>query len=214
MEYSALIVAAGSGTRMNLGYNKVYYKLDDRTVLEHAMDVFLEDDDCKQVIIVTNACDFMKHYSKKLCGKIVLCEGGNTRMESVSNGLNAVSEDVVFVHDGARPYVQMEEVERLKKAMEEEQAALLCVPCVDTMKKINGEYIETTMDRSELVHAQTPQAFHTSLLMDCMMQAKKDGDITTDDAGLVEKYSDVSIKVVMGSYANKKMTTVDDLSEK
>lgn len=212
MNYSVVIVAAGSGTRMGLGYNKVYAKLQDgEYIIEKSIHTFLQDEDCKQVVIVTDPLTYRNKIQKRVVGKIVLCTGGKTRQESVYHGLEAVLEDVVFIHDGARPYVSLENIQSLKNAMETEQAAILGIPCKDTIKKAVDGYIVETYDRSLLIAAQTPQVFNTELLIDCYEAAMKDGYLGTDDASLVEKYSSQKIKVVTGSEENIKITTKNDL---
>ena len=213
MKYTALIVAAGSGTRMQLGYNKVFARLKDgRTILETTAGIFLKDQDCTQIVIVTDASEFRRFWPDRIPGKIVLCRGGSTRQESVCNGLQAVINDFVFIHDGARPFLDEETLARLKSAMETEEAALLCVPCKDTIKKAdeNG-YVVETYERSTLRSAQTPQAFRTGLIMECMEKAFADHYTGTDDCSLVERYSSTRIKAVEGSYENFKVTTPEDL---
>ena len=95
--------------------------------------------------------------------------------------------------------------------METEKAALLCVPCKDTVKHVQNGYVVETYERSTLQCAQTPQAFETDLLLTCMHKAKKDHFIGTDDTSLVEKYSDVKVAVVEGKYSNYKITTPEDM---
>ena len=95
--------------------------------------------------------------------------------------------------------------------METEDAALLMVPCKDTIKRVIGGYVEETYDRSTLMCAQTPQAFRTSVLISCMDQAVLDGWTGTDDASVVEKYSNVRVAAVEGDYANLKVTTPEDI---
>ena len=203
MQYSALIVAAGSGTRMKLGYNKVYAKLPDgTTILDKTLSVFLNDSDCAE--------HFEKVHGRK-DGRVVFACGGATRQDSVYNGLRAVLADIVFVHDGARPFLEKESLEKLKKTMETEKAALLCVPCKDTVKNVKDRYVVETYDRSTLQCAQTPQAFETDLLLTCMHKAKEDHFIGTDDTSLVEKYSNVRVAVVEGKYSNYKITTPEDI---
>lgn len=212
MEYSALIVAAGNGTRMGLGFNKVYAKMSTgEMILERTIDVFLCDPDCVQIVIVTDAEEYRERIQKRNIGKIVLCAGGKTRQESVHRGLQAIIGKVVMIHDGARPYLTQKNLADLKEAMETEQACLLTVPCKDTIKKIENGYIKETYDRSTLVAAQTPQVFSTELILTCMKKALQDGYVGTDDASLVEKYSDVKVKAVEGSYENIKITTPTDL---
>ncbi|MCR5228800.1 MAG: 2-C-methyl-D-erythritol 4-phosphate cytidylyltransferase [Solobacterium sp.] len=214
MEYSAVIVAAGSGTRMGLGYNKAYYRIDDRTILEHTMQIFLDDPECLQVIAVTDSQKYMEEITGFWPGKITLVRGGRSRMESVSNGLNAVLCDTVMIHDGARPYLSRECLDALKKAMETEQAACLTVPCKDTIKKVSDGYLTETVERSTIAAAQTPQVFRTDLIISCMNRALQEGYTGTDDCSLVERYSYVPIRAVEGSYENIKITTPEDLKQK
>lgn len=211
MRYSVIIVAAGSGTRMLLGYNKVYYRMQDgKTILEHTMRLFLEDVECREMIIVTDSARYIEEIHL-FEGRIVLVQGGFSRQESVANGLYAVTEDIVMVHDGARPYLSKEDLTALKQAMKTEQAACLAVPVKDTIKQISGDYILNTPFRETLVAAQTPQAFQTKLLLSCMKKAEKSGYTGTDDCSLVERFSDARIRLVKGNYGNRKITTPEDL---
>lgn len=212
MKYSAVIVAAGRGSRMNLGYNKVYAPLaDGRTILQHTMGVFLDDPDCTQIVVVTEADDFSEMIRGIWPARTVLVSGGATRQESVSNGLMAVKEQMVMIHDGARPYLPAECLAALKEAMASEQAACLMVPCKDTISIVRDGYIAETLSRSELRAAQTPQVFATDLIRACMRQAMRDGYTGTDDCSLVRRYSGAAIRAVDGSYANFKITTPEDL---
>ena len=214
MNYSAVIVAAGQGRRMNLGYNKVYYRFPDgETVLAKTMKVFEQDPRCKQIIVVTQKEDFI-YYMKDVDarGSLVVVEGGDTRQQSVQNGLMAVSEEFVFIHDGARPYVDQASLDRLCDCLETHDACLLTVPCKDTIKRVdqNGQVIETLV-RSELIQAQTPQCFKTELILDAYRKASKTGVQVTDDASVVELMSDVPVIAVEGSYSNIKITTPEDI---
>jgi len=210
MKYSALIVAAGSGSRMNLGFNKVYAKLqDDKTILETTIQVFEKDTDCEEIIVVTDQEDFEKYIGHK--ENVLIVNGGNTRQQSVSNGLQNVHTDYVFIHDGARPYVDEDSLNRLKQSLEVNKAALLAVPCKDTIKVTKDGFVENTPDRSTLIAAQTPQAFETKLILSCMKMAEEAGFTGTDDCSIVERFSQEKIAVVEGSYANIKITTKEDL---
>lgn len=215
MKYSVIIVAAGKGERMKLGFNKVYARLEDgRTILEHAMDIFMNDSDCVQITVVTDAQNYYDNVKGFWPGKITLVRGGNTRQESVSHGLDTVFAETVMIHDGARPFLDKDSLERLKQTMETEKAALLCVPSKDTIKVVRDGYIVETPDRNTLMNAQTPQAFDTELLVGCMEKAFKEGYTGTDDTSLIERYSDVRVKAVEGSYANLKITVPEDLGER
>lgn len=213
MKYTAVIVAAGSGTRMKLGYNKVYAKMrDGRTILNHTMDVFRADKDCIQIVVVTESLAYYQNMEGDWPGLITLAKGGKTRQESVRNGLLAAIGEYVMIHDGARPYLDQKSLKRIKKALKTDDAVLLTVPCKDTIKKIDAEgYVELTYDRSTLAAAQTPQAFKTSLLMECMAKAEQAKFTGTDDCSLVEAFSDVRVRTVEGSYANIKITTPEDM---
>jgi len=211
MKYSALIVAAGAGKRMNLGYNKVYHKLEDGDrIIDKTIKTFKEDDDCKQIIVVTNKDNFyqLKDYYS---GEFILVEGGSTRSESVFNGLKAVSQEYVFVHDGARCYLNNNNLSDLKTCLKKEDACILAVKAVDTIKRVKDGYIEETIDRNQIYYAQTPQAFKFDLLYNSYIEANRKNLNFTDDASLVEGVSACRIKVVIGSYANKKITTINDL---
>jgi 2-C-methyl-D-erythritol 4-phosphate cytidylyltransferase len=136
MEYSALIVAAGSGSRMRLGFNKVYAKLKDgEMILEKTINVFMQDPDCSEIIVVTDPKEYRQKMTKRFPGRIVLCTGGKTRQESVNCGLQAVTQKIVMIHDGARPYVRQQDLDALKSAMETEKACLLTVPCVSELPR-------------------------------------------------------------------------------
>lgn len=212
MKYSAVIVAAGVGQRMKLGFNKAYAKLSTgKTIIETTVEVFLQDPDCKQIVLVT---DMEDPYSKQLAaqyGRLVVARGGATRQESVYSGLKGTLCDYVLIHDGARPYVSLELIERIKMALETEKAALLAISSKDTVKRVKDGYVLETYPRSELMLAQTPQGFETDLILECYKKAKKEGYLATDDASLVEYYSDVPVKIVEGSPSNFKITTPDDL---
>ena len=198
---------------MKLGYNKVYAKMrDGRTILNHTMDVFRADKDCIQIVVVTESLAYYQNMEGDWPGLITLAKGGKTRQESVRNGLLAAIGEYVMIHDGARPYLDQKSLKRIKKALTTDDAVLLTVPCKDTIKKIDAEgYVELTYDRSTLAAAQTPQAFKTSLLMECMAKAEQAKFTGTDDCSLVEAFSDVRVRTVEGSYANIKITTPEDM---
>lgn len=212
MEYSVVIVAAGKGSRMGLGYNKVYYKIDGVTILERTMSIFLHDEDCKQIVVVTDSDDYRKYMDPIDNGKIVLANGGDTRQESVAHGLEAVLCDRVLIHDGARPYLKEESLEDIKLALETNDAVCLMVPSKDTMKIVKDGYIQETVNRETIWAAQTPQAFRTSLILDCMHKAIEEDYQVTDDCMLVEHYTDTKVKVIQGEYGNIKITTLDDVN--
>lgn len=212
MKYAAIVVANGVGERMNLGYNKVYHKLKDgKTILRHAMNLFVLDEECTQIIVVTSADDFKASWDEFWPGKIMVVKGGETRQASVYNGIRVAKEDYVFIHDGARPYLEEKELNALKNSMLLHDACILAVPCKDTIKMVHEDNIEETLKREKLYAAQTPQAFKRDLLVKCFDKAIEDNYVGTDDSSLVERYSNVKVRIVIGSYNNIKITTTEDL---
>lgn len=208
MDYSAVIVAAGKGTRMNLGYNKVYYKIDDRCILEHTIEAFKNDLDCKEIIVVCDLDDFKKYIDDS---NVILVEGGLTRSDSVYNGLKKVSFPYVMIHDGARPYVSKKILDDVKTCLQDNDACVVMVKCKDTIKRVIDGKVELTYDRSTLMQAQTPQAFKTSEILACYKKAIEDKAITSDDASVFELYGSKPVMVVEGSYDNIKITTIEDI---
>jgi 2-C-methyl-D-erythritol 4-phosphate cytidylyltransferase len=212
MKYTAVIVAAGKSERFGSATNKLLYKLSDGSlVIDRALQPFREDKDCSQIVLVTNSETIDYLAKNRATGKEMYCHGGAARSDSVFNGLMAVKEEIVLVHDGARCYLQSEDLNNLKKAMETERAAILSKPIVDTIKVVSDGYIVKTIDRNTLNGAQTPQAFYIDELMDCYKKAKEEGFSPTDEASVIEKYSDTKIKCVISKHHNEKITTIDDI---
>ena len=213
MNYSVCLLAAGKGTRMKLPYNKVFHRLKKKkTVLDMSLSIFLRDSECKQVVLMYAKEDesyMIERYSK--IHRVELHEGGMTRQESAGIGLHFVNQDYVMIHDAARPFVTKEQIDSLKVALETEDACLLMIPSVDTIKIVKDGYVETTPLRQHVYNAQTPQCFKTSLLKKCYEKSLLEGRQATDDAQLVEWYTDVPIKVVLGDLNNKKITLPQDI---
>lgn len=210
--YSAVVLAAGQGTRTGLAYNKVFYRLDQgHTVLEGALRPFLADGACRQIVVTAHTGEMEEIRELVSDPRIQIVEGGSTRQESVHRALEAVSEPVVFIHDGARPFLQNRELEKLKQVMVLEKAALLAVPVTDTIKEVHGGRITATPDRRFLYAAQTPQAFDTELIRSCHEQALRQGASVTDDCMLAEEFGGVTVAVVESDPGNRKITTPADL---
>lgn len=212
MDYTALVVAAGSGSRVGLGYNKLLYKFENgRTILEETVSIFMNDQRCTQIIVVASSDDMECFTRLCSCGKVVFVLGGETRQQSVYNGLKAVKEDYVLIHDGARPWLSRECIDRLLHTLSEYPACLLTVPVKDTIKEVRDGLVVQTFHRADLRQAQTPQAFDTNLIIKCYEKAMRSGIQATDDAQVVETCSDVAVVDVEGSYENIKVTTMEDL---
>ncbi|MGD6818631.1 2-C-methyl-D-erythritol 4-phosphate cytidylyltransferase [Metabacillus sp. 84] len=214
MNYEVVIPAAGQGKRMNAGKNKQFIELEGKPVIAHTLSVFEADPACCGIILVINEAerdefmDMIQRFSftkiKKMTG------GGAERQESVYNGLKHAEEPVVFIHDGARPFIEYPVLQELAEAAQREGAATLAVPVKDTIKRVDqGEVLET-VERSSLWAVQTPQAFRLSAILHAHEDAERSRYQGTDDASLIERLNQ-KVKVIPGSYANLKLTTPEDL---
>lgn len=216
---SALIAAAGQGKRMKSDVNKQYLNLVDKPILAHTLEVFLDCNMIDEIVLVVGhdeisfceeeVIDKYNYYKKPV--KLVV--GGKERQESIFNGLKAVSNEteIVVTHDGARPFVTIDIIERSIIGAFENEAIGVGVPVKDTIKVVDEERnIIDTPDRSKLWQIQTPQTFLCSLLKKAHLQAQKDGFLGTDDSVLVEKIGH-KVTMIQGSYENIKITTPEDL---
>jgi len=208
MNYDAIIVASGKGQRANLGYNKVFYRMKDgKTVLEHAMSVFLEDEECKKIIVVTNESGFneVPNYYK-----VSVTAGGKERRDSVFNGLKESESEYVLIHDGARPFLQKEALQKLKEETERSSAAILGRYATDTIKIVKDGKIIDTLDRNTIFLAETPQGFRRELILDCYNRC---GNTPfTDDASLAE-HMGYQVSAVENPYPNQKLTKEEDFTD-
>lgn len=211
MNYSAIVLCAGKGSRSGLNYNKMLYRFNNQTIYEMTMDIFLDDPRCKQIIVVTKESEINDLKKLISSNKIDYIFGGKERQDSVYNGLQIVKEDYVLIHDGARPYLKMKNINDILDCLNENDACLLVVPVKDTIKMCQGDVVVETLPRPLLFQAQTPQAFKTELIKKCYQQGKDENYIATDDTSLVEHFTDVKVKTVLGDYNNKKITTPEDL---
>lgn len=215
LKYSAIVLCAGSGTRANLGYNKVLYELNEKPLFVYAVESFLTDEMCKQVIVVTKK-EEREHFQKVLgeipnVQKVVYSDGGSERSESVEKAIAYVKEESVLIHDAARLCVEQKDLKLLCEALISYDAALLGLPVVDTVKRVADGCVIGTEDRSTLFLAQTPQAFHVEALRHLIEKAKQDNYTITDEIMLVEHYQkDAKIKMLEGSKKYNKWTNSED----
>ncbi|MBO0995805.1 2-C-methyl-D-erythritol 4-phosphate cytidylyltransferase [Bacillus sp. SD088] len=214
MNYQVIIPAAGLGQRMRAGINKLLLKLEDRPIILHTLDLFIQDPNCQKIIVVINESDqdfFEAHLQKHQWEKMILAEGGKERQYSVLNGLEVADpEGVILVHDGARPFIKKTIITQLVQSAVQTGAAIAAVPVKDTIKKTEGLQVVETIDRSSLWQVQTPQAFRFSLLYEAHKQAESDQFLGTDDSSLVERIGH-AVQIVQSDYDNIKITTPEDL---
>ena len=205
MFYDVVIVASGKGQRANLGYNKAFYKMKDgRTVLECSASLFIEDEDCKNIIVVTNK-EYIDQVFKN--DKVICTIGGKERRNSVENGLNLVQSEYALIHDAARPFLNKLSLEELKKQLETSGACILARKATDTIKVVENNKIIKTIDRNSIYMAETPQAFKSDLLKKCYKESEN--IIFTDDASLVESLG-YEVSIVEDKFNNKKLTNEMD----
>ncbi len=215
MEYSVVIVAAGSGSRMGLGYNKMLFQLKNgHTILEETVLKFYDDKRCKQVIVVASDYDLETFQTLFKDKNIEFTKGGKTRQDSVYQGLKKVRQNYVFIHDGARPWISKDCINRIVKVLETKEACLLMMPVKDTIKVVEDGKVINTPKRSTLYLAQTPQAFVTKKIIKAYDRAYEKGIQATDDAQIMELCGDCEVYMVEGSYENMKVTTKEDIEGK
>lgn len=213
----AVIPAAGMGRRMVAPINKQYLTLNGKPILAHTLDVFEGCASIQEIILVINKKELelcreqiLNIYSYQ---KVRVVEGGATRQESVYYGLQACADDtdLVLVHDGARPLIGESVIRESILETIKYKATAVGVPAKNTIKVIdkNGIVVHTP-NRANLIEIQTPQTFTMNLLKEAHEKALKKGLEGSDDAFLVEALSH-PVKIVIGSYANIKITTPEDL---
>jgi 2-C-methyl-D-erythritol 4-phosphate cytidylyltransferase len=207
-----VIVAGGSGRRVGGPVRKQYLEIDGIPVLLRAVLPFLVDPRIEHVIVVLPPDDVEAPPPWLASLGVRIVAGGAERGDSVRNGLAAVGDDVdfVLVHDGARPFVSSDVIDRVLEAAP--HAAIAAVPVTDTIKQVKEDgTIAGTPDRARLWQAQTPQGFPLAGLLRAYDRARAEGVTGTDDAGLFERYVG-PVRVVTGSYRNLKITRPADLA--
>ena len=208
-----VIVAAGNASRMG-GIDKVMAELKGEPMIKRTVREFQNCDAISEIVVVTrpdlilpirNLCEGMDKVK-------AVVAGGSSRQESVGLGLNALSDCVKLaaVHDGARPLITWQVIDRVVRAANTYGAAAPGIPVKDTIKTVQGGIVKNTPDRSTLFAIQTPQIFDFDLLRGALKKAEADGAQVTDDCSAVERMG-MSVKIVEGDERNIKVTTPFDL---
>ena len=209
----AVIVAAGSASRMG-GIDKVMAPLGGEPMILRTVRAFEDCEAVKEIVIVTRE-DLMGPIAE-LCSGFTkirsVVQGGSSRQESVKLGLLAFSKEVrlAAVHDGARPLVSGELIDRVIRAAHSYGAAAPAIPVKDTIKVFEGGFIAVTPDRSILRAVQTPQVIDRDLLLGALEKAEQEGTALTDDCSAVEHIG-MRVRLVEGEERNLKVTTPLDL---
>lgn len=213
-----VIVAAGTGSRMNMGINKQFIKLEGKEIIAYTIEKFYNNSNIEDIVVVVKE-DESEFLKKEILDKynfknVKIAYGGKERQDSVYNGLKLLDEkcDVVLIHDGARPFVSDKIIDKSIEEAKEHKAIVVGVPVKDTIKVIdNDKNIVDTPNRSVLWAVQTPQTFDYNILIDAYKDAFKNKFYGTDDAMLVERIG-YKVKMLEGSYNNIKITTQEDLN--
>lgn len=217
--YTAIVLAAGKGTRMNSKIQKQFLEVEGKPVIYYSLKCFQESPLIRDIILVTGEeslsyCkeEIVKRFGFSKVKKVTA--GGKERYDSVYAGLCACDNtDYVLIHDGARPFVTEEILERTYFAVKETGACVVGMPAKDTIKiSDRNKMVESTPAREKVWLVQTPQAFRYSLIKESYESIRcKDMSGITDDAMIVEQESGVKVALVHGSYENLKITTPEDL---
>ncbi len=212
-EIVAIVPAAGIGSRMQADKPKQYLSLLGKTVLEHTLEQLLAFEAISQIIVVlAEQDDYFNYLPIRKNPKILRVNGGETRADSVLNGLNAITnlDSWVMVHDAARPCIHLDDLQKMLE-ITDENGGILAIPVVDTIKRSNhSQQIVATEDRSQLWQAQTPQFFPTLSLRNALTQALAQGSTITDEASAME-FLGYQPKLVVGRSDNLKITRPEDL---
>ena len=214
--FSVVIVSAGNSTRMK-GINKQFLDLDGVPVIIRTVMAFDYIDDVCEIIVVSsnnmleNTINLFSQY--KFNKNINFTTGGNTRQESVFNGISLVCDesDYIAIHDGARPLISKNTIEFAFLNAKKYNATTVGVPVKDTIKILSNGFIESTPPREKLFITQTPQVFEKKLYINAMQKAIAENKDFTDDCQLIESFGE-KIFMTIGEYTNIKITTPEDVN--
>ena len=214
---TAIVLAAGSGSRMNSETKKQYMEINDKPVVWYSLNAFEQSDVDEILLVVPEGereyaqSEFVDKYGFKKVAMVIT--GGTHRYDSVYHGLEHTTGDYVLIHDAARPMITNEIIDRCIKGAKEYKACVAGMPVKDTIKEVNEDkVVVNTPARDTLYITQTPQAFEYDLVHNSYIKLFSVGDHSaTDDAMVVEKYGKTKVRFVEGSYENIKITTPEDL---
>lgn len=212
-----IIVAAGTGSRMKANINKQFIKLNDKEIITYTIEKFYNNKNINDIVIVVKE-DEVEFFKKEILVKynfnnIKIAYGGKERQDSVYNGIKVLDKNCkyVLVHDGARPFVNEDIINRSLEEVQKYKSVVVGVPVKDTIKVVNNNNdIVDTPNRSTLWSVQTPQTFDYSVIKRAYEDAFDNNFYGTDDAMLVERIG-YTVKMIYGSYNNIKVTTPEDI---
>lgn len=213
-----IIPAAGKGKRMSSDVSKQYIEINKKPILAYTIEIFQNLRSIDEIILIVGKreVEYVEKYIKNRYGftKIkAIVAGGKERQDSVYEGLKALSSsiDIVLIHDGVRPIIRNDEIEKIIEETKKHKACIIGTKVKDTIKIVSEEgKVISTPDRNQLYAIQTPQAFDKKLIIDAYKKGNAEGFSATDDSMLVEAYTSVKVKVIEGNDMNIKITTPND----
>lgn len=197
------VIIAANGNSVRMGFDKLAAKIGENTVLARTVNAFRDIDGIERIIIVSDDAPDI--------GGVLTVKGGKTRELSVMEGLKATEAEYVLIHDGARPFVSKELIERVMQCTREYGSAVPCLKITDSLRGISDGYVSSFPDRNSYVTVQTPQGFRTEKLKRAFACAEKEGLLErfTDESEIYSRYVS-PCKLVDGEQSNRKLTTQAD----
>ena len=210
---SAIILAAGSGSRF--GEKKQFKELNGKPIWFYSLNTFIQSESVDELILVipNDSLETLKQsqvfISLNKTNNIKLVSGGESRKDSVFNGLKVVKKaiDIVCIHDAARPFIKASYIKHSVEACSEFDGAIIAIPSVDTVKKVDKQIIKNTIDRESLWMAQTPQTFKKDKLLYAI---KNSSHLNITDESMLMEEANFKIKLIEGDQSNFKITNEID----
>ena len=210
---SAIILAGGLGTRMQTAEPKQFSYLGPKPIARYSFDLFLAMSEITEIVVVCAPAYRNLFTATNTLKRICFALPGERRQDSVSNGLNATdaSNNMILIHDSARPFIDQDLVHRVLEAGYQHGAATVGMPVKFTIKESHSDnFVANTPDRSRIWEIQTPQVLHRAILVEGFRHAQENNITVTDDTSLAELVGK-SVKLVEGSHTNLKITVPEDL---
>ena len=221
MKISAIILAAGKGSRMKKDINKQFLEVKGKPILAYTIEAFLNVKEINEIILVVNPLEeerinaiIIESLPNMHETTIRFAYGGKERYDSVYNGLKKIDPECegVLIHDGARPLVSKNIIMKVIEGLSTQEGCIVGVKAKDTYKIVNeNNEIEQTVPRNKLFQIQTPQAFRKNVIIEAYQNGLEKFEGITDDGMMVERFTNYKIGIIEGEYSNIKITTQDDL---
>lgn len=215
MKVTGIILAAGNSTRFGQGRNKNLFEINKKPIIQYSIEAFNESNNIDDIILVIkeDEMDFFRNIlnSVDLKKNVKFVNGGKSRKGSVYNAIKETDADYVVIHDGARPNIKVEYIDKSLNEMDNFKGTTIAVKSKDTIKICDdNNVVKSTTERRNTWFIQTPQCFDRALLRNLHEKFDINDESITDDCMVLEKCG-YKIKVIEGDYANIKVTTFDDL---